>query len=98
MNLFGKGNRDRLTGKHETASVDEFSYGVRSRSTSIRIGHDTYENKGGYFEDRRPGSNIDPYLVTTAIVGSTILTLVPESIIPSPSISDSDDDHTISPN
>jgi glutamine synthetase len=63
----GKNNRNRLTGKNETSSYDRFTYGIGTRNTSIRIGNETYEEKKGYFEDRRPGSNIDPYLVTSSL-------------------------------
>lgn len=71
--LYGEGNYKRLTGKHETASIDKFSFGVGNRGCSIRI--PTYTvNKGlGYYEDRRPASNIDPYLVSAAIVDTTVL-------------------------
>lgn len=58
---YGRGNHLRLTGKHETSSISEFSCGIGTRNTSIRIPNKTYTNKGGYFEDRRPASNIDPY-------------------------------------
>jgi len=34
---YGEGNERRLTGKHETASIDDFSYGVANRGCSIRI-------------------------------------------------------------
>jgi glutamine synthetase len=64
---YGKDNNKRMTGHHETASYSEFTWGVGSRNTSIRIGYDTFKNKKGYFEDRRPASNIDPYLVTSLI-------------------------------
>jgi glutamine synthetase len=64
---YGKNNHLRLTGKCETANIDTFSSGIGSRDTSIRIGFDTYNNKKGYFEDRRPAANIDPYLVTSNI-------------------------------
>ena len=73
MNIYGCNNKLRLTGKHETASINEFTWGIGTRTTSIRIGQETFTNKGGYFEDRRPGSNIDPYLVTSAIVKSVIV-------------------------
>lgn len=66
--LYGEGNEHRLTGTHETSSMEEFSWKSRSRRASVRIPVYT-ESKGfGYFEDRRPASNIDPYLVTGAIV------------------------------
>lgn len=35
--LYGEGNQHRLTGTHETSSIDEFSYKSRSRACSIRI-------------------------------------------------------------
>ncbi|MFM8331129.1 MAG: hypothetical protein ACKN9T_05525 [Candidatus Methylumidiphilus sp.] len=72
MKVYGSGNEERITGKHETASYNEFTYSVGGRNTSIRIGNETYKNKCGYFEDRRPSSNCDPYLVT-AIIMRTIM-------------------------
>ena len=68
MEVYGLDNKQRMTGLNETASYDIFSSGVGSRSSSIRIPTDTYNNKCGYFEDRRPGSNMDPYLVTSKIM------------------------------
>jgi len=70
--LYGEGNELRLTGAYETASIDEFSYGVANRGASVRIGRDTEAEGRGYFEDRRPSSNADPYLVTGKIM-STIM-------------------------
>jgi len=67
MEVYGKNNESRLTGHHETASYDTFSYGIGTRNTSIRIGNDTYKEGKGYFEDRRPAANMDPYLVTSII-------------------------------
>ncbi|CAM9453567.1 unnamed protein product, partial [Ascophyllum nodosum] len=64
---YGEGNERRLTGRHETASMSDFSYGVANRGASIRIGRDTFNEKKGYFEDRRPASNMDPYVVTMMI-------------------------------
>ena len=63
----------RLTGKCETASIHEFSYGVASRNTSIRIPRQIAEDGKGYLEDRRPSSNCDPYSVCEAIVRTTVL-------------------------
>ena len=54
-----------MTGEHETAKYDVFSYGVANRGASIRIGNETQRQQKGYFEDRRPSSNMDPYLVTS---------------------------------
>ena len=67
MENYGSGNKDRMTGLHETASYDKFNYGVANRGASVRIGNDVYANKKGYFEDRRPSSNMDPYIVTSLI-------------------------------
>merc|ERR1712179_240492 len=66
--VYGEGNELRLTGKHETASIDQFCYGVANRGASIRIGRDTEAEGKGYFEDRRPSSNADPYTVTGKIM------------------------------
>jgi glutamine synthetase len=67
MLVYGKNNNKRLTGQHETASYNTFTYGVGTRNTSIRIGNETFKDKKGYFEDRRPAANMDPYLVTSII-------------------------------
>jgi hypothetical protein len=67
LECYGKGNRARLTGLHETGSYDRFSFGVGTRNTSIRIPNQTFADKCGYFEDRRPAANMDPYVVTSAI-------------------------------
>merc|ERR1712032_795130 len=66
--VYGEGNELRLTGKFETASIDQFCYGVANRGASIRIGRDTEKEGKGYFEDRRPSSNCDPYVVTGKIM------------------------------
>ncbi|OAE23439.1 hypothetical protein AXG93_961s1390 [Marchantia polymorpha subsp. ruderalis] len=70
---YGEGNERRLTGKHETASMNTFSWGVANRGASIRVGRDTEAEGKGYFEDRRPASNMDPYIVTSMIAETTIL-------------------------
>lgn len=71
VNMYGSFNEERLTGKHETASYNQFNYGIGTRNTSIRIGNETYQNKKGYMEDRRPASNMDPYLVSSYLVNNT---------------------------
>jgi glutamine synthetase len=70
---YGEGNERRLTGKCETASIEKFTSGVADRGASVRIGRDTFHEKKGYFEDRRPASNMDPYIVTSLIAYTTIL-------------------------
>ena len=37
INVYGAENNQRLTGAHETQSIDKFSYGVSDRGASIRI-------------------------------------------------------------
>ena len=73
MKIYGEDNHERCTGLHETASFEEFSYGIANRGASVRIPRTTEEQNCGYFEDRRPGSNMDPYLVTSKIFETTVL-------------------------
>ena len=65
---YGHGIEGRLTGAHETAPYDQFSYGVSDRGASIRIPWQVEKDGKGYAEDRRPNSNMDPYTVTRLIV------------------------------
>ena len=64
---YGAGIEDRLTGLHETAPWNEFSYGVSDRGASVRIPWQVEVDKKGYIEDRRPNANMDPYVVTRLI-------------------------------
>jgi len=64
---YGEGNERRLTGAHETASIDSFSFGVANRGCSIRIPRATDAEGCGYLEDRRPASNGDPYVISSMI-------------------------------
>jgi len=67
--VYGESNEMRLTGEHETQSIDMFSYAISDRGASIRIPVSTVENGWkGYLEDRRPASNADPYQVTARII------------------------------
>jgi glutamine synthetase len=68
MKVYGTDNNLRMSGEHETAKFDEFSYGVANRGASVRIPNEIYKNKKGYFEDRRPSANCDPYLVCSKIL------------------------------
>jgi glutamine synthetase len=70
MKQYGEDNRERLSGTCETSAYDNFSYGVSDRSASIRIPTSTYADRCGYFEDRRPGGNMDPYLVSAELLKS----------------------------
>jgi glutamine synthetase len=67
--VYGADNHLRLTGKHETASINDFSYGVSDRGASIRIPLYTVDHDwSGYLEDRRPNSAADPYKVAAVII------------------------------
>ena len=68
MEVYGEGNELRMTGLHETSDYHHFSSGVGNRAASVRIPKETETNGKGYFEDRRPASNMDPYLVTSKIL------------------------------
>ncbi len=67
--VYGPDNHLRLTGKHETQSIDKFSYGLSDRGASVRLPvnfvRDGYK---GYFEDRRPNSEADPYQIVSRIL------------------------------
>jgi glutamine synthetase len=69
IDVYGADNDKRLTGEHETQSINEFSYGVSDRGASIRIPIMTVENGWkGWLEDRRPASNGDPYKIAGRII------------------------------
>jgi glutamine synthetase len=68
MEVYGEGNESRMTGLHETASYDKFSWGIANRGASCRVNRACAVEGMGYFEDRRPASNADPYRVTGIIV------------------------------
>ena len=78
ITMYGEGNELRLTGKFETASIENFTFGVANRGASVRIGRDTWEEGFGYFEDRRPSSNCDPYLVSGKIMNTIMGPEAPE--------------------
>lgn len=69
----GKDNMRRLTGLHETSDINDFSAGVANRGASIRIPRQVGQDGRGYFEDRRPAANCDPYAVTKVIVTTCLL-------------------------
>ena len=72
ISVYGANNDQRLTGLHETQSIDMFSYGVSDRGASIRIPVGTVEDGWkGRLEDRRTASNADPYKVAAAIIKTT---------------------------
>ena len=73
--VYGPDNHLRLTGLHETQSIDKFNYGIANRGASVRVPH-SFVNSGykGYLEDRRPNSQGDPYAIAGRIL-QTIATV-----------------------
>ena len=72
LDSYGDGYEIRLTGKHETCRYDEFMWGVSDRTASVRIPLQTQKEGCGYFEDRRPNANADPYRVSEQLMISTL--------------------------
>ena len=82
MAMYGEGNELRMTGALGTSSMEEFSCGVANRGCSVRIGRDTEAEGKGYFEDRRPSSNCDPYIVSGKIMDTIMEDVeVPEIVL-----------------
>ncbi len=75
--VYGPDNHLRLTGLHETQSIDKFSYGVADRGASVRVPHSFVKGDAyrGYLEDRRPNSQGDPYQIASRILKT--ISLVP---------------------
>ena len=71
IDVYGVDNEQRLTGLHETCSINEFRYGVSDRGASIRIPMQTSNDGYGYLEDRRPSANMDPYKVCAILIETT---------------------------
>lgn len=63
-NIYGQGVCERLTGRLETSDWRDFSWDIGTRDTSVRIPISVNEAKCGYFEDRRPGANVNPYVIS----------------------------------
>lgn len=77
--IFGAGNTERCHGELETSNWREFSWGIGTRDTSIRVPLDSLkQNNNGnknlncmYYEDRRPASNVEPYTILNYWVNTT---------------------------
>ena len=70
IHQYGDGVELRLTGLHETAPWNRFSWGVSDRGASVRVPWQTARDQMGYIEDRRPNANMDPYVVTRLITNT----------------------------
>jgi glutamine synthetase len=83
IDAYGSDNDMRLTGDFETASINDFSYGISDRGASIRIPIAVpAEEWKGYLEDRRPSSNCDPYKVVKILVESVNDVMESELVAP----------------
>jgi glutamine synthetase len=68
VSVYGANNDKRLTGKHETCSIHQFRSGAADRGASIRLPLSVAQKGYGYLEDRRPGANADPYVVSARLL------------------------------
>ncbi len=84
IKMYGAHNAERLTGLHETQSIEKFSWGVSDRGASIRIPLATAQQGFGYLEDRRPAANADPYVLNRLLLETIVLgvTDTPETDTP----------------
>jgi glutamine synthetase len=62
--VYGEDNELRLTGRHETGHIGNFSSGVANRGASIRVPRHVAAQGYGYMEDRRPASNIGMLMIS----------------------------------
>jgi glutamine synthetase len=76
--VYGADLELRLTGKHETANINQFIAGVGNRGASVRIPRPVAEKGYGYLEDRRPGANANPYEVAAMLVETICKVKTPE--------------------
>ena len=83
--VYGPDNELRLTGEHETQSIDKFNYGIANRGASIRVPWSFVNNEyKGYLEDRRPNSMGDPYRIAGRILQTIQLVPTGEQASPRP--------------
>lgn len=71
--VYGEGNDARLTGLHETSSMNEFSWSIGGRNTSVRIPRACAVEGKGYFEDRRPAGNANPYRIAKRMAETILI-------------------------
>ena len=78
--VYGPDNHLRLTGLHETQSIDKFNYGIANRGASVRVPH-SFVNNGykGDLEDRRPNSQGDPYAIASRILQTIATVPIPRA-------------------
>jgi len=69
LKVYGHENEKRLA-KQRNVPVTEFTFGLTERNGSVRIPLGVITAGYGYLEDRRPGANMDPYLVCTILLST----------------------------
>ncbi|XP_023021414.1 glutamine synthetase [Leptinotarsa decemlineata] len=69
----GADNIKRLTGQFNSSLANKFTFKVADRTASVRITKTVNAKKKGFFEDRRPAANADPYQVINALVKTCII-------------------------
>ena len=72
MKGYGEGNEERLNGSGPSSST-KFTGGIEDRKSSVRITKDVVKAGKGFFEDRRPAANCDPYLVSALLIETCVL-------------------------
>lgn len=73
LKVYGEGNEKRMLGIWDAPDLQVFTYGTMNRKASVRISQKTFDDQKGYYEDRRPGANLDPYIVTSFLFSVTCL-------------------------
>lgn len=68
IKVYGYKLEERLSGKFETSDINSFSFDIADRGSSIRVPRPVSLEGCGYFEDRRPGANADPYQVAEILI------------------------------
>ena len=64
----GKDNELRLIGDHFIPSYKVFTAGEMDKFACVRIPVRVAEERRGYFEERRPAADCDPYVATLAFM------------------------------
>ena len=67
----GEDNNRRLIGTNNTSKNDEFTSAVGKYDCSVRIPKLTNVRGHGSIEDRRPGANMDPYVVVPYLLNAS---------------------------
>lgn len=68
-----KSNDERLNANLLGTPNREYSAGVASKTVCVRVPRETEKSGRGFFEDRRPGANMEPYRAMQALVETLCL-------------------------